>query len=459
MSNDISIVILAAGQGSRMRSRLPKVLHPLAGRPMLAHVLDTARSLEPRQVLVVHGHGGDQVCSEFAGQTITWVRQAQQRGTGHALNVALPSTDGKDRVLVLYGDVPLVRAETLKQLMDSLEAGADLAVLTTALSRPAGYGRIMRDDAGRVTGIVEEKDASDSQRRINEVNTGIMAGRSKDFARWLSQVTDQNAQGEYYLTDCVALANAEGGRVEASVAHEAVEVMGVNDKLQLAEQERAWQRRQAEALMRNGVTIIDPLRLDIRGQVQAGHDVSLDVNVILEGRVVLGDGVTVGAGCVIRDTEIGPGTEILPYSVIEQAKIGPGNSIGPFARIRPGTVTETKAKIGNFVEVKNSSVGEGSKINHLSYVGDSELGRDVNIGAGTITCNYDGANKHKTIIADRAFIGSNTALVAPVVVGEGATIGAGTTLNKDAPAGELTVARAKAITLPGWKRPVKKPKE
>ncbi|HSP00907.1 MAG TPA: bifunctional UDP-N-acetylglucosamine diphosphorylase/glucosamine-1-phosphate N-acetyltransferase GlmU [Thioalkalivibrio sp.] len=459
MSNDISIVILAAGQGSRMRSRLPKVLHPLAGRPMLAHVLETAHALNPRQIVVVHGHGGETVCQAFANQAITWVKQAEQRGTGHAVNVALPSTQAEDRVLVLYGDVPLVRADTLKRLLETLNEGVDLALLTTALSRPTGYGRILRDDSGRVTGIVEEKDASDSQRRINEVNTGILAARSEKLAHWLSQVTDQNAQGEYYLTDCVALANGESGRVEATVAHESVEVMGVNDKIQLAEQDRAGQRRQAEALMREGVTLIDPARLDVRGTVKVGQDVSLDVNVILEGHVELGDGVSIGAGCVIRDTVIGQGTVVLPYSVIEGAHIGSHNSIGPFARIRPGTKTSARAKIGTFVEVKNARVGEGSKINHLSYVGDGELGRDVNIGAGTITCNYDGANKHKTIIGDGAFIGSNTALVAPVKVGEGATIGAGTTLNKDAPAGELTVARAKAVTIRGWKRPMKKPKE
>lgn len=459
MTTPISILILAAGQGTRMRSSLPKVLQPLAGRPLLSHVLDTARALDPHRLVVVYGHGGDRVREAFPAADIRWVHQAQQRGTGHAVQVALPETDADDRVLILYGDVPLVRAETVRRLLVQLDEGADLVVLTAALKSPTGYGRILRDDRGRVQRIVEEKDASDSERRINEVNTGIMAARSRDFARWLSQVTNDNAQGEFYLTDCVSLANAEGKRIEATVGHEAIELMGVNDKRQLAEQERAYQRREAERLMVEGVTVIDPARLDIRGEVRAGRDVTLDVNVILQGRVTLGEGAHIGAGCVIVDSEIGPGAHILPHTVIEGAVIGAHASVGPFARIRPGTHTDRNAKIGNFVEVKNAKVGEGSKINHLSYVGDSELGRDVNIGAGTITCNYDGANKHKTVIGDRAFIGSNTALVAPLTVGADATIGAGTTLNKDAPPGELTVARAKAITIPGWKRPVKKPKE
>jgi bifunctional UDP-N-acetylglucosamine pyrophosphorylase / glucosamine-1-phosphate N-acetyltransferase len=458
MSQDLTVVILAAGQGTRMRSALPKVLQPLADRPLLAHVLDTARALAPARLLVVHGHGGEQVQAAFPDPDITWIHQPEQRGTGHAVGLALPASAPEDRVLVLYGDVPLVRADTLARLLSALDAGADLALMTTALSDPTGYGRVLRDDTGRVLRIVEQKDATEAERHIREVNTGIMAARSEALSRWLVNVTDDNAQGEYYLTDCVALANAEGARVEASVAHDPVEVTGVNDKRQLAEQERAWQRRQAEALMAAGVTVIDPARLDVRGEVIPAPDATLDVNVVLRGRVELGEGAVIGAGCVITDTRIGPGAQILPHCVIDGAVIGANALVGPFARIRPGTETAEHSRIGNFVEVKNSRVGEGSKINHLSYVGDTEVGRKVNIGAGTITCNYDGANKHKTVIGDRAFIGSNTALVAPVTVGEDATIGAGTTLNKDAPPGELTVARAKAITIPGWKRPVKKPK-
>jgi bifunctional UDP-N-acetylglucosamine pyrophosphorylase / glucosamine-1-phosphate N-acetyltransferase len=408
---------------------------------------------------VVYGHGGEQVQAAFPDPTSPGSTSPSSAAPATPWASPCPPRNQRDRVLVLYGDVPLVRAETLSRLLSALDGGADLALMTTVLSDPTGYGRILRADTGRVLRIVEQKDATEAERHIREVNTGIMAARSEAFARWLSTVTDDNAQGEYYLTDCVALANAEGARVEASVAHDPVEVMGVNDKRQLAEQERAWQRRQADALMAAGVTVIDPDRLDVRGEVIAAPDATLDVNVVLRGRVELGEGAVIGAGCVITDTRIGPGAQILPHCVIDGAVIGANALVGPFARIRPGTETAERSRIGNFVEVKNSRVGEGSKINHLSYVGDTEVGRSVNIGAGTITCNYDGANKHKTVIGDRAFIGSNTALVAPVTVGEDATIGAGTTLNKDAPPGELTVARAKAITIPGWKRPVKKPKE
>ncbi len=458
MSPDLSIVILAAGQGTRMRSALPKVLHPLANRPLLAHVLDSARALEPRRILIVHGHGGEHVQARFPDPDITWIHQPEQRGTGHAVRLALPATAENDIVLVLYGDVPLVRPETLARLVRSLNSGAGLALMTTVLADPSGYGRILRDDQGRVLRIVEQKDATEAERHVREVNTGIMAARAGAFAGWLSQVTDDNSQGEYYLTDCVALANAEGTRVEAFVAHDPVEVMGVNDKRQLAEQERAWQRRRVDDLMLAGVTVLDPARLDVRGRVSVSRDVTLDVNVILEGQVDLGEGAVVGAGCVIIDSSIGPGAHILPHSVIEGAVIGANARVGPFARVRPGTETAAHARIGNFVEIKNASVGEGAKINHLSYVGDADVGRDVNIGAGTITCNYDGANKHRTVIGDRAFIGSNSSLVAPLTVGEDATIGAGTTLNRDAPPGELTVARADARTIRGWKRPVKKPK-
>jgi bifunctional UDP-N-acetylglucosamine pyrophosphorylase/glucosamine-1-phosphate N-acetyltransferase len=450
----LGIVILAAGQGTRMKSALPKVLHRLAGRPLLAHVLDTADALDPVRIVVVYGHGGEQVPAAFDQRDdVVWAEQTPQLGTGHAVQQAQSHLADCDRVLVLYGDVPLVEPDTLRALLARPEP---LALLTVRLADPSGYGRIVRDPGGSVRRIVEQKDASETERAIDEVNTGIMALDGARLAGWLGRLEHGNAQGEYYLTDVVALAVADGLAVTAVPAADPLEVAGINDRAQLARLERAWQRRAAERLMRAGVTLVDPARFDLRGTLQHGRDVSIDVNVILEGEVRLGDNVSVGANTVLRDVEVADGVQILENCVIESAYLGPDSRVGPFSRIRPGTRLQGRAHIGNFVEIKQAEVGLGSKVNHLTYVGDAIIGRDVNVGAGTITCNYDGANKHRTVIGDRAFIGSNTALVAPVAVGEGATIGAGSTITRDAPAEALTVARARQATLPGWKRPVKK---
>ncbi len=455
---ELTVVVLAAGQGTRMRSRRPKVLHPLADRPLLAHVLDTAERLQPQRLAVVYGHGGDQVREAFADRPgITWVHQAEQLGTGHAVAQALASLEPKGTVLVLYGDVPLLREETLRELL-AARAEAELVLLTARIDDPRGYGRILRDEAGRVQGIVEEKDASEAQRLIDEVNTGVLAAGAEALARWVNALERSNAQGEYYLTDVVALAVAEGLAVATRHPREADEFLGVNDRVQLAHLERRYQRRQAQDLMQLGVTLRDPARLDVRGRVEAGRDVVIDVDVILEGEVVLGDGVEIGPFCHLKDVRLGPGCKVLSHSVLEGVEAGEEVSIGPFARLRPGTNLAARAKVGNFVEIKNAQVGEGSKINHLSYVGDAEVGREVNIGAGTITCNYDGANKHRTIIEDRAFIGSDSQLVAPVRIGEGATIGAGSTITRDAPPHALTLSRVPQKTREGWQRPVKRKK-
>ena len=452
-SPSLSIVILAAGQGTRMKSKLPKVLHPLAGKPLLAHVLDTARELNPARIVVVYGHGGEAVPQALAAADVQWVEQAEQLGTGHAVEQAMPAIADDGLVLVLYGDVPLVKADTLAELARLGSEGFGL--LTVHLADPTGYGRIVRDEHGRVARIVEHKDATCEERRIDEVNTGILCAPAADLRRWLARLENDNAQGEFYLTDTIAMAVAEGVTVQTAHPASEAEVLGVNSRRQLAELERIFQREQAGRLMDGGVTLADPNRLDIRGEVDCGRDVFIDANVILEGRVEIGDDVEIGAGCVIRDAVIGNGVQIRPLSVIEEAEIGPEVQIGPFARLRPGTRLERDARVGNFVEIKNSRIGEGSKVNHLSYIGDTEMGAGVNIGAGTITCNYDGANKHRTIIGDNAFIGSDTQLVAPVTVGEGATLGAGTTLTDDAPAGKLTISRVKQKTIPGWKRPEK----
>ena len=450
----LGIVILAAGQGTRMKSALPKVLHPLAGRPLLAHVLDTAAALAPMRTVVVYGHGGEQVPSTFAQRDdVVWVEQTPQLGTGHAVQQAVPHLGGCDGVLVLYGDVPLVEIDTLRALLARPEP---VTLLSVRLADPTGYGRIVRDGGGRVRRIVEQKDATEEERAIEEVNTGIMVLDGARLPDWLDRLSNTNAQGEYYLTDVIAMAVGDGLAVEAVAAADAMEVAGINDRAQLAQMERAFQRRTAEALMRAGVTLADPTRFDLRGTLRHGRDVAIDVNVILEGEVVLGDDVTIGPNTVLRDVAVADGVQVLANCVIEEAWIGPGSRVGPFSRIRPGTRLEGHAHVGNFVEIKKSEVGLGSKVNHLTYVGDATIGRDVNVGAGTITCNYDGANKHRTVIGDRAFIGSNTALVAPIAVGEGATIGAGTTLTRDAPPETLTVARAKQATIAGWKRPVKK---
>jgi bifunctional UDP-N-acetylglucosamine pyrophosphorylase/glucosamine-1-phosphate N-acetyltransferase len=397
------------------------------------------------------------VREHIQGENLNWALQSQQKGTGHAVSQAIHLVDNDDVVLIAYGDVPLIRSATLQSLAQGLQNHA-LCILTTALADPKGYGRIVRNEAGQVQAIVEEKDANDAQRQIGEVNTGFIAARGSDLKRWLQQLSPNNSQGEYYLTDCVGLAVTEGGSVNTVLCTDPVEVEGANNRVQLARLERACQQRQVEKLMLEGVTVADPARLDIRGTVTTGQDVFLDVNVVLIGNVTFGNKVTVDAGCVIQDTTIGDNTHIKAHSVLEAAVIGASCDIGPFARLRPGTVLEDKAKIGNFVEIKKAHIGKGSKVNHLSYIGDTEMGENVNIGAGTITCNYDGANKHKTVIGDQVFVGSCSQLVAPVSVGNGATIGAGSTITKDAPAGELTLSRAKQMTLKGWQRPVKEKK-
>lgn len=453
----LSVVILAAGQGTRMRSNLPKVLQPLSGRPLLAHVIDTARALEPDAIHVVYGHGGDRVRDAFPDPDLGWCLQREQLGTGHAVAQALPAVPDTHTALILCGDVPLVRAETLRRLVDA-STGAGIALLTARVDPPTGYGRVLRDAEGRVTRIVEERDATESERQVNEINTGLMAIDAVHLRRWLARVNNSNAQGEYYLTDVIAMAFEEGLTVRGVPAQSPNEAAGINDKLQLAAAERAYQRMQAERLMAQGATLADPSRVEIRGNVEVGQDVFIDVGVVLEGRVLLGEGAHVGAYSVLSDVELGARCIVHPHSVLQNTRAGEGCELGPFVRTRPGTELAERVKLGNFVEIKNATVAAGSKVNHLSYIGDTDIGRGVNVGAGTITCNYDGANKHRTTIGDEAFIGSNTALVAPVEVGTGATIGAGSTITKNAPAGELTLARAQQTTISGWKRPVKNKK-
>jgi bifunctional UDP-N-acetylglucosamine pyrophosphorylase/glucosamine-1-phosphate N-acetyltransferase len=454
---DLGALILAAGEGTRMRSRIPKVLHQLAGKPLLGHVIDTARSVDPLEITIVYGHGGELVPTRLHAQDLTWVEQAERLGTGHAVMQAMPHLQKVDQVLILYGDVPLISGSTLTGLLRCLKH-TDLALLTVDLPDPTGYGRIVRDGMDRIVRIVEQKDASAREQEITEINTGILAVKRHRLEVWLSRLDNNNAQKEYYLTDIIALAVGDGINIQAVHPDSEEEVMGVNDRKQLAYLERYHQQQQADILMQNGVTLADPSRLDIRGSLVAGRDVYLDCNVIIEGRVELADGVRIGPNVLLRDCSIGEATEVFANSVLEDAVIGSDCRIGPFARIRPESRLADHVHIGNFVEIKKSRVADGSKINHLSYVGDSEVGEQVNIGAGTITCNYDGANKHKTIIGDRAFIGSDTQLIAPVSVGAGATIGAGSTISKDAPAEQLTICRAKQISIEGWERPVKKPK-
>lgn len=458
----LNVVILAAGLGKRMQSDLPKVLHTLAGKPMLAHVLASARELAPARITVVVGHGADRVKQAFGGQEgLHFALQQPQQGTGHAVQQAVPlllEGDGKDDVtLVLYGDVPLVQPDTLRRLLAARGDGA--AVLTEVLDDSTGYGRIVRDAAGQVCRIVEHKDASEAERAIKEVNTGILAAPTARLKDWLSRIDNNNAQGEYYLTDVIERAATEGVPITSAHPLAEWETLGVNSKVQLAELERIHQRNLAQQLLEDGVTLIDPARIDVRGKLTCGRDVVIDVNCIFEGNVTLGDGVHIGANAVIRNATIDAGAEILPFCHIEQAKVGADSRIGPYARLRPGTELAEDVHIGNFVEVKNSQVAAHSKANHLAYVGDATVGSRVNIGAGTITCNYDGANKFRTIIEDDAFIGSDTQLVAPVRVGKGATLGAGTTLTKDAPEGKLTVSRARQVTIDSWQRPVKQKKE
>ena len=454
-SATLSIVILAAGEGKRMKSRRPKVLQTLAGRPLLAHVLETARALSPAAIQVVYGHGGEQVRAAFPEPGLTWVHQAEQLGTGHALQQAAPELDDAATVLVLYGDVPLLRAHSLVGLLDIAAAGA-LAVLTMRPADPNGYGRIVRDTAGRVARIVEHKDASAAERSIGECNTGVLAAPAQLLKRWLSALRNDNAQGEYYLTDVIGLAARSGVTVTPVPLVDPIEALGVNDKVQLAELEAVCRRNAAWTLMCAGVTVADPARLDVRGDVVHGQDVFLDVNVVLEGQVTLGNNVRIGPGCVVRDCRIGDDTELFAHCVLDGATIGRGARIGPFSRIRPHSALGDGVHIGNFVEVKNATLGSESKANHLSYVGDAEVGAQVNVGAGTIVANYDGANKHRTRIGDRAHTGSNSVLVAPITVGEGATIAAGSTVTRDVPAGKLTIARARQTTIDEWQRPIKK---
>ena len=451
------VIILAAGQGSRMKSSLPKVLHPIAGRSMLEHVLSAAEQTlggEEQQAHVVIGHGADKVRENLSHAQVNWIEQTEQLGTGHAVIQAAPACDGADVVLVLYGDVPMIQPGTLKSLVSACD-GKNLALLTVDLANPSGYGRIVRDDMGAIQAIVEDKDASPEQKAITETNTGIMAIPGARLGEWLNNLNNDNAQGEYYLTDIVAMAVEEGTPVVHARPGSEMEVQGVNNRVQQAQLERLLQQRNAEQLMHDGVTLMDPSRLDIRGTLTCGHDVVIDINSVFEGEVVLGDDVIIGPNCHIKNAVIGNGTVVKANSVIEDASVGESCDVGPFARLRPGTRLENKAKIGNFVETKKAHIGVGSKVNHLSYVGDAEVGVGVNIGAGTITCNYDGANKFKTTISDGAFIGSNTALVAPVSVGKDAVVGAGSTVTAEVPDGHLGVARGKQRNIPGWKKPVK----
>ena len=449
----MNIVILAAGQGKRMHSNLPKVLHPLAGKALVSHVIDTARSLSPRKLCLVYGHGGDVVRSMLDSPDLSWALQEPQLGTGHAVQQALPFLDNAGTTLVLYGDVPLIQADTLKRLLQAAEGG--LAILTVELADPHGYGRIVRNAAGQVVRIVEQKDASAEERRIREINTGIMAMPTSRLGEWLSRLSSNNAQNEYYLTDIVGMAVEAGLPVRTANPANEWEVLGVNSKVQLAELERVAQRSTAETLMEQGVRLADPARIDVRGSLQCGRDVFIDVNCVFEGNVVLDEAVEVGPNCVLKNARIGAGTRLAAFTHIEDAVVGADGMIGPFARLRPGTELAEDVHIGNFVEIKKSRIAAHSKANHLAYIGDATIGSRVNVGAGTITCNYDGANKFQTIIEDDAFIGSDTQLVAPVTVGRGATLGAGTTLTKDAPPNTLTISRARQTSIPGWKRPVK----
>ena len=450
---DISIVILAAGQGTRMRSRLPKVLQPMAGRPLLEHVIATAESLNPKKICVVYGHGGEEVQQHFDGRPVEWALQEPQLGTGHAVQQAMPHLKADETVVILYGDVPLVKPDTIRSLAEAANNGP--AILTVIEDDPSGYGRIVRQPDGSVSAIVEHKDASDDQLRIDEVNTGLLACPVNMIGPWLDALKSDNAQGEYYLTDIVASAVADGVNVTAVVGDSATEVMGINDKVQLAEAEAAFRARTAHELMTAGVTLVDPSRVDVRGSLKCGSDVLIDINAVFEGHVELGDNVTIGANSVIKNTSIGAGTTVNPNCVLEDAIVGINCDIGPFGRLRPGAEMKEGSRIGNFVEMKKTTLGVGSKANHLTYLGDATIGDNVNVGCGTITCNYDGANKFQTVVGDNAFIGSGVELVAPLTIGEGATIGAGSTIGKDAPAGELTLQRSKQATIKGWKRPKK----
>lgn len=450
----LEILILAAGQGKRMRSRLPKVLHPLGGRPLLAHVIETARALGPVKIFVVHGHGAEQVREAFRSQNIEWVLQAEQRGTAHAVMQAMSRVSADADVLLLYGDVPLVRVATLKRLLQA--AGDGLALLTADLEDPAAYGRVVRDGAGHVKRVVETRDATPEERTIREINAGFYALGARRLAAWLKRIDNRNAQKEYYLTDLVGLAVGEGTPVTAVKAEAPSEVAGVNSKSELAQLERHYQKLVAEKLLESGVTLADPARIDVRGELVCGADVSIDVNCVFLGRVELGDDVRVGANCILRNVKVAAGTEVLPFCHLEDSAIGERCRLGPYARLRPGAELAEDVHIGNFVEVKASRLGAGAKANHLTYLGDTDVGARVNVGAGTITCNYDGVAKHRTVIEDDCFIGSDATLVAPVRIARGSYIGAGSTINEDTPPGQLTIARARQVSIPSWKPPVKK---
>ncbi len=451
----LSIIILAAGKGSRMKSNKPKVIHEVAGKPMLQHVVDTSKLLNPDQIIVVIGHESDQVKEAMQGQDLIFVEQMEQLGTGHAVMQCHDELITANDILVLYGDVPLIKETTLTELIAKGQQESVVCVLSFNALDPTGYGRIVRDQHGLVTAIVEEKDASDEIRKIEESNSGILYIKGTEYRDLLAELDADNAQQEYYLTDVVKHAVAASHSVSAVICEKESEVLGVNNQQQLAEVEAIYRDTMSKQLMSQGVKIVDPQRIDIRGSITVGQDVIIDINCILEGDIVLADGVEIGANCVLKDCTIGKNTKIQPMSIIEQSVIGESNDIGPFARIRPDTKTSNKAKIGNFVEVKKSTIGEGSKVNHLSYIGDTEMGASVNIGAGTITCNYDGAYKHKTIIDDDVFVGSDTQLVAPVHISKSTTIGAGSTITKDTPEGQLTFSRAKQLSIPGWIRPRK----
>lgn len=450
----LSVVILAAGKGTRMYSDLPKVLHPIAGKPMVKHVIDTVKALEAKQIHLIYGHGGDLMQQRLAAEPVNWVLQAEQLGTGHAMQQAAPFFADDENILMLYGDGPLITQATLEKLI-AAKPDNGIALLTVVLENPTGYGRIIREN-GSVVAIVEQKDANPEQLKIKEINTGVMVASGASFKKWLAQLNNNNAQGEYYITDVIAMANREGYKVEAVQAADLMEVEGANNRLQLAALERYYQKTQAEKLLLAGVSIIDPARFDLRGSVTHGKDVEIDVNVILEGEIKLGHRVKIGAGSVLKNCEIGDDVEIKPYSVIEDTVIGNQAKIGPFSRLRPGTNLADETHVGNFVEIKNAEIAKGSKVNHLTYVGDAQIGVNCNIGAGVITCNYDGANKFKTIIGDNVFVGSDTQLVAPVTVASGSTIGAGSTITKDVAQDELVITRVPQRHIQGWKRPTKK---
>lgn len=448
-----TVVILAAGKGTRMRSTLPKVLQPLAGRPLLGHVIETAKKIQAKNIITIFGHGGDLVQQAFQDEKIQWVEQKEQLGTGHAVKVTLPKLPQEGISLILSGDVPCIQCSTLQQLIEvSTETGIGLVTLT--LEDAAGYGRIVREN-GKIQAIVEHKDATEQQRQIKEINTGIYCVSNAKLHQWLPKLTNNNAQGEYYLTDIVAMALADGMEIASIQPELAFEVEGVNDRVQLAALEREFQNFQALELMKQGVHLIDPARFDLRGQLKVGQDVRIDINVIIEGECELGDHVEIGAGCILKNTKIAANTKVQPYSIFDSAIVGENTQIGPFARLRPGAKLANEVHIGNFVEVKNSSIGLGSKANHFTYLGDAEVGAGSNIGAGTITCNYDGANKFKTIIGDQAFIGSNSSLVAPITIGHGATVGAGSTITRDVANNSLAVERSKQFAKENYPRPQK----